>query len=235
MIKKLFFIITLAFFPLIAMAQNFTYVNEDKISDAIRREAVERLGEEEVELEFYGGQTSFSFENVKQTKIMVSNAKFDELQNKFSAEVEIFADGKSAAKTTLQGKYYLLAEVWVPAVNINKGETITADNLKSIKIRSNRIKPQNLVEKDKLLKKEAKRNLREGKIVNDKDVGRVIMIKKGDVINSIYQNQAMQITAKAEALEDGCRGDKIEVRNTKSKKTFYGEVVDADTVKVELQ
>ena len=45
----------------------------------------------------------------------------------------------------------------------------------------------------------------------------------------------MQITARAEALEDGSLGDKIEIRNTKSKRDLYGEVIDADTVRVEQQ
>ena len=37
--------------------------------------------------------------------------KYEEAQNKFSANVEIFADGKSAANSSLQGKYYILTEV----------------------------------------------------------------------------------------------------------------------------
>lgn len=82
---------------------------------------------------------------------------------------------------------------------------------------------------------EAKRNLREGKMISDKDVGKIVLIKKGSVVNLIYQTPYMQITAKAEALEDGCRGDRIEIRNTKSKKDLYGEVIDAETVRIEQQ
>ena len=235
--KKLLLILTFVLTvvnPFPAFGQ--TYVSEDDIAAALKKEYLERFGEgDEIELEFYGGQTNFSLEEAGEVKIMVANARFDELQNKFSADVEVFAGGKPVAKSSYQGKYYILTEVFVPAQNINKGEVITADKLKSVKIRSNRVKPQHLADKDKLINMEAKRNLREGKMISDKDVGKIVMIKKGSIVNLIYQTPYMQITAKAEALEDGCRGDRIEIRNTKSKKDLYGEVVDAETVRIEQQ
>lgn len=211
------------------------YVAEADFAQALNSEFVEQVSDENVDWEFYGGQTNFAFENVSQVKIMISKAKFDELQNKFGAEAEVFADGKPMVKTQLQGKYYILGEIWVPARNIAKGEVLTKDMLKTITIRTNRIKPANVVEADALLGKEAKRTLREGKIINDKDIGKVILIHKGDIVNSLYRTQKMQISAKAEALEDGGKGDKIEVRNTSSKKVLFAEVVDADTVVVEMQ
>lgn len=235
--KKLLLILTFvltAVNPFPAFGQ--TYVSEDDIASALKKEYLERFGEgDEIELEFYGGQTNFSLEEAGEVKIMVANARFDELQNKFSADVEVFAGGKPVAKSSYQGKYYILTEVFVPAQNINKGEVITADKLKSVKTRSNRVKPQHLADKDKLINMEAKRNLREGKMISDKDVGKIVLIKKGSIVNLIYQTPYMQITAKAEALEDGCRGDRIEIRNTKSKKDLYGEVVDAETVRIEQQ
>lgn len=233
--KKLLLILTFVLTvvnPFPAFGQ--TYVSEDDIAAALKKEYLERFGEgDEIELEFYGGQTNFSLEEAGEVKIMVANARFDELQNKFSADVEVFAGGKPVAKSSYQGKYYILTEVFVPAQNINKGEVITADKLKSVKTRSNRVKPQHLADKDKLINMEAKRNLREGKMISDKDVGKIVLIKKGSIVNLIYQTPYMQITAKAEALEDGCRGDRIEIRNTKSKKDLYGEVVDAETVRIE--
>ena len=211
------------------------YAQEADFARALQREFVEQVGDEEVDWEFFGGQTSFAVEDASQIKIMISKSKFDELQNKFSATAEVFADGKPVAATQLQGKYYVLGEVWVPARNINKSEVITSEMLKTIKVRMNRIKPANLVEASSLVGREAKRTLREGKIVNDKDVGKVILVKKGEIVTSVYRTPKMQISAKVEALEEGGKGDKIEVRNVNSKKVLFAEVVDADTVMVEMQ
>lgn len=61
------------------------------------------------------------------------------------------------------------------------------------------------------------------------------MVKKGEIVTSVYRTPKMQISAKVEALEEGGKGDKIEVRNVNSKKVLFAEVVDADTVMVEMQ
>ncbi len=216
-----------------ANAENLLIVREDEIAEAIKEEFVEQGLEETTDLEFFGGQTFFQIEGAQAAKILVSDLKADELQNKFSCKVEVFADGKPYAKTEVQGKYYVLGEVYVPARNINKGEVIAEDMLKTIRVRMNRIKPANVVDKDKLINKEAKKSLKEGKVINARDIGNKILIKRNDIVTIVYKTDKMQITAKVQAMSDGAKGEKIEVMNTKSKKVLFAEVIDANTVEVE--
>ena len=133
------------------------------------------------------------------------------------------------------GKFYVLGDIYVPAKNIDKGEMITPDMLKTIQVRMNRVKPMFVVDLDKLVNKEAKKYLKAGKIITDRDIGEKILIHKNDLITVVYQTKKMQITARGQARQDGAKGDKIEVENTKSKKILVGEVIDADTVKVDVQ
>lgn len=107
--------------------------------------------------------------------------------------------------------------------------------LKQITVRQNRIKPSFVTDKERLAGKEAKKLLKEGKIVMDRDIGNQVLIKKGDVVTVVYRTDKMQITAKVEALGDGGKGDKIEMLNPKSKKTLFGRVIDKDTVEAEIQ
>lgn len=138
-------------------AENLLMVSEDEISEAIKKEFVEQGRPEAVDLEFFGGQTVFQIENARKAKILVEKLRTDELSNKFSCSVEIFADGKAFARTAVSGKYYVLGEIYVPARNIDKGELITPDMLKTITVRMNRVKPMFVTEKDKLVNKEAKK------------------------------------------------------------------------------
>lgn len=218
-----------------AKAENLLIVGEDEIREAIEDEFVEQGQNQALDVEFFGGQTVFYIENAQKAKILVSNLKIDELQNKFSCTAEIFADGKFFDRTSMTGRYYVLGEIWVPAKNIQKGEVIKPDMLKQITVRSNRLKPGFMTEKDQLVNKEAKKTLKEGKIVVDRDVGNEMLIKKNDVITVVYKTEKMQITAKVEALKDGARGETIEMLNPKSKKILYGKVVDKDTVEVDVQ
>ncbi len=228
----------IAFVMLLALgaeAQAAVVVNEADVADALRKEFVEQGNEDEMEFEFFGGKTNFVIEEAVQAKVMISRLQYDEAQNKFSATAEIFADGVAHSSTVLSGRYYVLEEVFVPAKNIEKGERISADKLKTIKVRRNRLKGGHITEVDKLSGVEAKRSLKAGKLVTDRDIGEVIVLKKGKVVTSIYKAKAMQITAQAEALENGAVGKRIELMNTKSGKKFFARVIDADTVEIDGQ
>lgn len=231
----LFLILTAGNLKAAEATGNLLMVSEDEVSAAIKKEFVEQGHLERIDLEFFGGQTVFQIENAQRAKILVEQLEADELQNKFSCNVEIFADGQPFAKTTVSGKFYVLGDIYVPAKNIDKGEVITPDMLKTIQVRMNRIKPMFVVDLDKLVNKEAKKYLKAGKIITDRDIGEKILIHKNDLITVVYQTKKMQITARGQARQDGAKGDKIEVENTKSKKILVGEVIDADTVKVDVQ
>lgn len=211
------------------------FVNEKEIIAAVQKEFVNQgLAEDaDVELEFFGGQTSFQIEGAKKAKILIENLQTDDATGRFGCDAEIFADGRSYARASLQGKYYLQTEVWVPVRNIAKGEIVTEAMLTSKKIRTGRLKPMMVTDKDRLINQEAKKSLKEGRVISEKDIGERILVKRNDVVLIIYRTDKMQITAKAVAKQDGALGERIELENLKSKKTVTGLVQDASTVIVE--
>ncbi len=207
-------------------------LTEDDVSAALAREFGEQGFDGSFEFEFFGGQTNFALENAKAAKIMVFGLKTEADSNKFTAKAEIFADGGSVAQTTLSGKYYTMGEAWVPVQDLEKGTILTDDMLKSVPVRMNRVKALNVIDKAKLVGMQAQRGLKEGKIINEKDIGPIVIMPKGKIVTSVYLAKGMQITAQVEVLEDGAKGQTVEVRNTKSDKRFYAKVVDADTVEI---
>ncbi len=210
-------------------------ISSDEVEQALIKEFAEQGLDADLELDVFGGQDSFFIPEATSAKIMVSNLKYDEMQNKFSADVEIFADGKSEAKSSLLGKYYIMEEVYVPARNLDKGEIVQAEDLKKIKVRGTRLKAMYVTELSKLLGKEVKRALKAGKLISDKEIGEQILVHKNDKVNLQYKTKQMQIVAKGVAQEDGAKGQKIEVENTQSRKKIYGMVISADTIEVEIQ
>ena len=126
-----------------------------------------------------------------------------------------------------------MGEAWVPAEDIAKGEEITIDKLKKVTVRLGRIKDTMVVTEGKLIGQAAKKTLKVGKLINERDIGAVILIKKGAIVTSIYRSKGLQITAQAIALEDGAKGQVIELENTKSHKKISGKVINAETVEVE--
>ena len=52
-------------------------------------------------------------------------------------------------------------------------------------------------------------------------------------VASVYTSKGLQITAQAVALQDGAKGQVIELENTKSHKKISGRVINAEMVEVE--
>ena len=58
------------------------------------------------------------------------------------------------------------------------------------------------------------------------------VIKRGRMVDAIARDDALTISVKAEALEDGVPGQLVRVRNVRSKREFKGKVQDEQTVLV---
>lgn len=58
------------------------------------------------------------------------------------------------------------------------------------------------------------------------------VIKRGRMIDAVAQDEAMTLSVRAEALEDGVPGQMVRLRNVRSKKEFKGKVKDEQTVLV---
>lgn len=225
--------IILAVLALALPAKAAVLLSESDFLSALQKELVEQGHDENLEIEFFGGQTTYVFDDVEQAKVMISHLKLNDEQGKFTAQAEIFADGEAKASTQLIGKFYPLGEAWVPAEDIAKGEEITIDKLKKVTVRLGRIKDTMVVTEGKLIGQAAKKTLKVGKLINERDIGAVILVKKGAIVTSIYRSKGLQITAQAIALEDGAKGQVIELENTKSHKKISGKVINAETVEVE--
>lgn len=210
-------------------------VTEEEVLDAIRQEFIDRgvAENKNMDLELFGGQTNFQIDGAQEAKILINNFKADENLGRFRCEAEIFADRNSVYKSQLQGKYFLMATIWVPAKNIAKGEVITSEMLKSKIIRKSRIKPFMVTNKEKLVGMAAQHSLKEDKIINEKDVGAKIAIQRNDIVLAVYRTPQMQITTKAIAQQDGAVGQRIELQNAKTHKTLIGVVQDASTVVID--
>ncbi len=216
-----------------AQGKDVLILDENDLGDAVRREFVEQGVDDETELEFFGGKTTFVLQDVETARIMISNLRIDEGQNTFSADAEIFADGEPVEKTRLSGKYYVKIWVYVPNRTIEKDTVIAEDMLKKISLRAGRVKDSHIVDKDKLVGLQAKKSLKEGRLIAEREVGRKLLIRKGDVVTAIYKSKGLQITSKAEAGEDGAEKQRIELENTKSGKKFRAKVIDAATVEID--
>ncbi len=228
------FLICIFAFLQVEAKEALTVESED-ISLAVREEFANQGKGEDIELEFFGGQTSFVLENAEAFKIMISELDANEETGKFTAKAEIFADGKPADESKLLGRYFELVKVCVPAREIAKGKIIEAEDLAEVKMRSSRLRADIITAKEDLLGKQAARLIKADKPIDKRDIREEVLITKGQIVHALYRHKGLQITSQAEALEDGAKGQRIRLLNTKSLKEIIGKVLDKNMVKIKVE
>ncbi len=146
--------------------------------------------------------------------------------------VELTVDGRTERAMTVTADTRFFREVLVSNRNVRRGEVLQAEML-------------DLEERDITLQKDgyfldfadleggrAKRSIGANRVVTQRHVEPVPVILRGEEITLVLETQHVRLTTRGKAMQDGGIGQKIRVRNVDSRKMLYGEVIDAQTVRM---
>lgn len=79
-----------------------------------------------------------------------------------------------------------------------------------------------------------KRSLRKGRILTPGIISPPKLVKKGESITILAQSGSLTIRVKGRALMDGKKGDRIRVKNVRSKRDLQATVISSGTVQVSM-
>jgi flagella basal body P-ring formation protein FlgA len=81
---------------------------------------------------------------------------------------------------------------------------------------------------------EAAYNIQAGSPVCSRMTHARAVMKRGQIVEAIFQDGPMTISLKVEALEDGAQGQTVRVRNPKTRRELYGKIQTEDLVLIAL-
>ena len=123
-------------------------------------------------------------------------------------------------------------EIFVARSNLTRGETLREANvgLERRDVVNNRDYLTSLPLEDPYV--EFRENIAAGSQITARALRLRAIIKRGRLVDAVARDEALSISVKAEALEDGVPGQIVRVRNIRSKREFKGKVQDEQTVVV---
>ncbi|MBW2710127.1 MAG: flagellar basal body P-ring formation protein FlgA, partial [Deltaproteobacteria bacterium] len=129
----------------------------------------------------------------------------------------------------------VLAEVVVAKRPLRRHRRITEDDIE-IRERNLADLPSNVIlDYEEVLGKRAKRNVSANTVLRPDLIEFPPLVKRGDVVVIIAESSGLRITALGVVKQrEGRRGERIRIENIDSKKSLYGRVLDAKTVKVDF-
>lgn len=230
------FIICLCLF---SFFENIVNASETKVltAEVIKQGAVDYLAKtlpwdrESVEITAYyeGGDIT-----IPTGKIDLTYKKFggNKTAGRLPLTLLIKTDKNYKKRIRINSRVLVSQEVIKTIRSVKRGELLSEDNIQLETIQTERPWKNVMESLEHALGYEASRNLPSGKILTQKIIKKPALGSKGDKILILAEKGGMKITAPGILKEDGYEDGMVKVLNMESKKTIYGRLVDANTVKV---
>jgi flagella basal body P-ring formation protein FlgA len=166
-------------------------------------------------------------------EITFLHADFEARSGRF---VAVITSGESAG--TVQRKFTgrAIDVVSAPVLSrpVARGGRITGEDVTMTRMPRSSVPTNALFESSDVVGMVATRPLRSGAVVRARDVERPRVVRKSELVTVVYIVPGLQLTAKAQALESGGKGDVVTIMNPRSKRVFEAVVTGPGTVSAVL-
>lgn len=146
--------------------------------------------------------------------------------------VAVTVNEKAFAKAGLKFDVKLYRPVAVATREVNTGEIVTEDALRYERMDIGKLAAGYIMDKKKIVGLMARRPVTLGAVLTDTMVIKPIAIKRGSSVALVARIANMEVTTIGQAMQDGCEGQLIRVRNASSNKVVLGKVLNESTVEV---
>ena len=162
----------------------------------------------------------------------VEDVSYEPKTGRFTAIVMAPANDPRAPRHRITGRLHKMTDVPVLTRRVFGKEVISKRDIKWIRVRSDRIRRDVIVNADDLIGMAAKRGLRPGRPLRTSFVQRPILVAKGSLVTIYLKTPQMTLTTRGKALDNGSDGDTVRINNTRSNKIIEAEVTGMGKVSV---
>ena len=115
---------------------------------------------------------------------------------------------------------------------VQKGQTITAENLTTKAIPASQVYASTITTADDLTGQQAIRPLAANQPVNRLQVKVASLVSRNQAVTIVYRRGGIELSGRGQALEDGQAGQSVRVVNPDTRSTLVGTVATNGTVEI---
>jgi len=157
------------------------------------------------------------------TSNVVAHEKED-FTGRFTAEIHFYVNGSVQTKVSVSTYISVFETVAVSTCVMERDDIVTPGNIIIQKKDISRLSRKIVRAGDDIIGKRVRVRIQPGSILKQDMFEETPVVRKGDRVTIVVENDFFRITTPGEVLEDGRRGEMIRVCNIASKKKIYGIV-----------
>jgi len=152
----------------------------------------------------------------------------------FSGKTTVHLRCNSSSPWTvyISAQINLYGKIIQTASPLTKGHIIRNDDLHAVEEDLSRIKYGYFTSKENLIGKQLKRRLPQNRIIKANYVKAPTLVKRGELVSIIAENTGYSVKMTGTALNSGARGERIQVKNSSSKRIVEGIIKEAGVVSI---
>ncbi|HVN81032.1 MAG TPA: flagellar basal body P-ring formation chaperone FlgA [Terriglobia bacterium] len=215
----------------IKVSRSSRTLRTDDLENAVAREFLPKLPWREVRLENLEvpealqvpqGENQFSCEYSPHT----------DLARPFYLAVTVSVDGELIKRLFLRTTLSIEETVAIATRELPPGQSIEPEEIRWEKRRLSSTLHLPILEMGFLEGKKPRTTIPAGEVLTEDLLIKVPLIKRGDTITLVFQDERIRVKTQGKSLASGMRGDQIQVMNLDSKKVLRAEVLDKNTAQV---
>ncbi|POF28197.1 flagellar basal body P-ring formation chaperone FlgA [Roseibium marinum] len=133
---------------------------------------------------------------------------------------------------TLSGTAVEMIEVVTLAQPLRRGDILNENDIAVIRLARSKVPAGAILDAAEIAGKEARTSLRANAPLARNDFRRPVLISRGEKVTVTYELLGMKLTSRAQAMDDGAKGDVIDVMNLHSRRIVPATVSSRGQVRV---
>ncbi len=154
--------------------------------------------------------------------------------SRFSGKTTVHVRCDSASPWTvyLNADINLYAEALHSSGPLSRGDIITKADLEYVEVDLSQIRHGYFTEMEQLLGQQLKRRLPQNRLIKANYVEPPTLVKRGELVSIVAENRGYSVKMSGIAMSNGSKGERVQVRNSSSKRIVEGVVQQLGVVSI---
>ena len=187
---------------------------------------------DDIELSMNGRALAIHLPTNVEPTIGLDNLLYNPKSGRFVATVAAPADDPAAKRHRITGRVHPMISIPVVGKRLRRGDIVKKHHITWTSIRESSVRRDTILHEEDLVGMAAKRIVREHAPIRLSYVQRPVLVRKNGLVTIHLASRSMTLTAQGQAMQDGSKGEIVQVKNIQSKKVIEAVVTHAGKVSV---
>jgi flagella basal body P-ring formation protein FlgA len=211
-----------------------TRLNRDQLAGLVRKTLAERnagLDPDSLEIRLLQSPDEVLADPKVHDPIRIDRVEWSETTGHFTLHATVAVEF-GTEPMTLSGVATEMIDVVALLQPLRRGDILKEEDLDTVRLARSKVPAGALTDPADVVGKEARTHIRANAPLSRKDFQRPVLIRRGEKVTVIFEMPGMKLTSRAQAMDDGAKGDVIDVMNLLSRRIVPATVTSRGRVRV---